>query len=197
MPFTVYLDQLRLENPTIYSLYRRVIQIQKCENNMERYYCVSLGVIMATAIAAVVTIAAIQYYNIAYGFVIPGIGIIDRQGAPIATAITKGGQLSLEDPDAPIATSGDNVYIAWPSNKTGNWEIMFIASTDGGKTFGEKINVSNSTGTDSVNQEIAAAGNNLYISWWEVQKNGTREPVFIASDDNGKTFGEKIMLSTK
>jgi hypothetical protein len=45
------------------------------------------------------------------------------------------------------------------------------------KTFGEKTNVSNSTGTDSVNQEISAAGNNLYISWWEVQKNGTMEPV--------------------
>ena len=74
---------------------------------------------------------------------------------------------------------------------------MFKASTDGGKTFGNKINVSNSAGTDSVNQEIAAAGNNLYISWWEVQKNGTREPVFIASNDNGKTFGDKVMLSAK
>jgi hypothetical protein len=167
---------------------------------MERYYSTSLGVIMATLLAAaVITIATIHYYNnIAYGFVILGIGHTDRQGARIATSkITKGGQLPLEDPDAPMATSGDNVYVAWPSNKTGNWEIMFKASTDNGKTFGEKINVSNSTGTDSVNQELSAAGNNVYVTWWEVQKNGTREPVFIASNDNGKTFGEKIMLSTK
>jgi hypothetical protein len=30
---------------------------------------------------------------------------------------------------APIATSGDNVYIAWWTNKTGNDEVMFRAST--------------------------------------------------------------------
>jgi hypothetical protein len=147
---------------------------------MERYYSTSLGVIMATVLAAVITIATIHYYNnIAYGFVILGIGHTDRQGARIATSkITKSGQLPLEDPDAPIATSGDNVYVAWPSNKTGNWEIMLKASTDGAKTFGEKINVSNSTGTDSVNQEIDAAGNNLYISWWEVQKWYKRSSVY-------------------
>ncbi len=162
---------------------------------MKRCYPTSLEVILATFLVAVVTIAAI-HYNMAYGFVIPGIGRVDRQSVPAATAITKGSQLSLEDPDAPIVTSGDNVYLAWPSNKTGNWDIMFKASNDGGKTFGEKINVSNSTGTDSVNQEIAAAGNNVYVSWWEVQKNGTREPVFISSNDGGKTFGEKIMLSS-
>jgi hypothetical protein len=46
---------------------------------------------------------------------------------------------------APIATSGDNVYIAWWTNKTGNNEVMFRASSDGGKTFGDKINLSNST----------------------------------------------------
>jgi hypothetical protein len=47
---------------------------------------------------------------------------------------------------APMATSGDNnVYIAWWSNKTGNDEVMFKASADNGKTFGDKMNLSNST----------------------------------------------------
>jgi hypothetical protein len=46
---------------------------------------------------------------------------------------------------APIATSGNNTYIAWWDNKTGNDEVMFRASTDGGKTFWDKINLSNST----------------------------------------------------
>ena len=36
---------------------------------------------------------------------------------------------------APIATSGDNIYIAWWTNKTGNNEVMFRASTDGGVTL--------------------------------------------------------------
>ena len=52
--------------------------------------------------------------------------------------------------EVPIATSGNNVYVVWPSNKTtSDFEVMFKASTDGGKIFGEKINLSNSTGIDS------------------------------------------------
>jgi len=97
---------------------------------------------------------------------------------------------------APIATSGDNVYIAWPSNKTGNDEVMFKASTDSGKTFGNKMNLSNSPKSESQDVQIAAAGNNVYVTWWE--RNQTmNEPILRVSNDNGKTFGEKIMLSAK
>jgi len=99
---------------------------------------------------------------------------------------------------APLATSGDkNVYVAWPSNKTGNnEEVMFKASTDGGKTFSDKMNLSNSPKSDSQDVQIAAAGSNVYVTWWE--RNQTmNEPVFRASNDNGKTFGQEIMLSEK
>jgi hypothetical protein len=98
---------------------------------------------------------------------------------------------------APIATSGDNnVYIAWWSNKTGNDEVMFKSSADGGKTFGNKMNLSNTPNSESQDAEIAAAGNNVYVSWWE--RNQTmNEPVLRVSNDNGKTFGEKMMLSAK
>ena len=61
--------------------------------------------------------------------------------------------------NAPIATSGDNIYITWSTNKTGtNNEVMFRASTDGGKTFGDKINLSNSTKADSQDTQIDASG---------------------------------------
>ena len=97
---------------------------------------------------------------------------------------------------APIATSGDNnVYIVWWSNKTGNDEVMFKASTDGGKTFVDKMNLSNSTNSESQDAQIAAAGNNVYVTWWE--RNQTmNEPVMKSSNDNGKTFGELIKLSS-
>ncbi len=45
---------------------------------------------------------------------------------------------------APTVVSGDNIYIAWWTNNTaenGNEEVMFRASTDGGATFGDKINL--------------------------------------------------------
>jgi hypothetical protein len=65
---------------------------------------------------------------------------------------------------APVTTSGENVYIAWWSNKTGNDEVMFKASTDGDKTFGDKMNLSNSSKTESVDVQIAASGDHVYVT---------------------------------
>jgi hypothetical protein len=120
---------------------------------------------------------------------------IDRVGVG-ADVTAGGGTASLVELEksartsAPVATSGDNVYVSWPSDKTGDFEIMFRVSTDNAKTFGPKVNLSDSTGVISVDEKMAASGNKVYVRWWEEQKNGTREPMFIASDDNGKTFGE-------
>ena len=98
---------------------------------------------------------------------------------------------------APIATSGDNnVYVAWWSNKTGNDEVMFKASTDGGKTFGDKMNLSNSPTSESQDAQIAASGSNVYVTWWE-RNQTSNEPVLRVSNDNGKRFGPTIMLSAK
>ena len=106
---------------------------------------------------------------------------------------------NVEEDFVPIATSGNNyVYLVWPSNKTtSDFEIMFKASTDGGKTFGPKINLSNSIGIDSERPRIAASGNSVYVTWWERANQTMNEPVMRVSNDSGKTFGEKIMLSTK
>lgn len=95
---------------------------------------------------------------------------------------------------APIATSGDNTYIAWWTNRTGNDEVMFRASTDGGATFDDKINLSNSTGSDSQDVEIAAGGDNVILTWWE-RNQTTEEPLARISTDNGATFGPLLKLA--
>ncbi|HVD36103.1 MAG TPA: hypothetical protein VNB68_01725, partial [Nitrososphaeraceae archaeon] len=87
---------------------------------------------------------------------------------------------------APIATSGDNVYIAWWTNKTGNNEVMFRASSDGGKTFGDKINLSNSTKSESQDAHIDASGDRVFVTWWD--RNATsEEPLLRTSTDKGAT----------
>lgn len=88
------------------------------------------------------------------------------------------------------AVSDDNKYVIWFSNKTGDWEALFGASNDGGDTFADKINLSNSTGSDSVDVELAAAGEKEVASWWET----TDEPVTRISIDNGVTFGPLLRL---
>jgi hypothetical protein len=71
---------------------------------------------------------------------------------------------------------------------------MFRSSTDGEKTFGNKINLSNTTNAESVDANITADENNVYISWWE--RNATAyEPVMKVIHDNSKAFGQMIDLS--
>ncbi len=96
---------------------------------------------------------------------------------------------------APMATSGSNVYVVWPSNATGHLEILFRASIDNGQTFADKINLSNTPNVDSIDPEIATSGNHVYISWWEDYGNGTRVPFLKASNDDGQTFGSVLSLS--
>jgi hypothetical protein len=95
---------------------------------------------------------------------------------------------------APIVISGNNVYIAWWTNTTGNNEVMFRASTDGGKTFGNKINLSTSKDSSS-NVDIAASGNNVYVTWWETNET-LNAAVLKVSNDNGKTFGPTLELDS-
>jgi hypothetical protein len=48
--------------------------------------------------------------------------------------------------------------------------------------------------SESVDANIVTVGNNVYIIWWE--RNTTAyEPVMKVSYDNGKTFGQLIVLS--
>ena len=96
---------------------------------------------------------------------------------------------------APMATSGTNVYVVWLSNVTGHFEILFRVSSDNGQTFVDKVNLSNTPNVDSIDPQIAASGNDVYISWWEDYGNGTRVPFFKASNDNGRTFESVLSLS--
>jgi hypothetical protein len=93
-----------------------------------------------------------------------------------------------------IATSSENIYIVWWSNKTGDNEVMFRSSIDGGQTFGDKINLSNTTGTESIDAEIATSGDSVFVTWWE-QNQTANDPVMKISNDNGKTFGPLLRLA--
>jgi hypothetical protein len=63
----------------------------------------------------------------------------------------------------PIAASGKNMYVTWWTDQ--KKEVMFRASTDGGKTFSDKINLSNTPHSNSAHATIAASGNNVYVSF--------------------------------
>ena len=71
-------------------------------------------------------------------------------------------------PQAPVVVSGDNIYVAWWNGTAGQrdnqTDVMFRASSDGGVTFGDKINLSNTTDTDSWRVEIAGEDETVAVT---------------------------------
>ena len=92
-----------------------------------------------------------------------------------------------------IAASGNNVYVTWHDNSTGNFDIFFRASNNNSTSFGTQINLSNNTGF-SLNPQIAASGNNVYVTWHD-DTPGNIDIFFRASNNNGTSFGTPINLS--
>jgi hypothetical protein len=136
-----------------------------------------LATIIVLAAAGPTTIIGIDNRS-ADAFVIPGLG-------------------GRTDSKAPVVVSGDNIYIAWWTNNTenGNEEVMFRASNDGGATFGDKVNLSNTVDADSWRVEIAGEGADVVVSWWETNQTSDT-PVARVSTDGGATFGPMLRLTT-
>ena len=110
--------------------------------------------------------------------------------------VQKGGIKGVELRSVPIAVSGNNLYMAWPNNDTGHWNVFLAKSTDGGKTLKTMmISAPNKGNTIDLNTEISASGSNVYVTWW-TNKTGILMPVFSVSNDNGDTFAKAITLNS-
>jgi len=97
---------------------------------------------------------------------------------------------------APIATSGNNVFIAWANNDTGHWNVFVAKSTDAGKTLKTMmISAPNKGSIVNHDTQISASGSNVYVTWW-TNKTGTEMPLFRTSNDKGATFGKTIVLNS-
>jgi len=89
--------------------------------------------------------------------------------------------------------SKNDLYIAWDDNTTGNYEVYFVKSTDGGNSFGKVVNISNNLGL-SGRPSIAAYNGNVYVVWHD-NSTSNYEVYFAKSTDGGNSFGKSINLS--
>jgi hypothetical protein len=117
-------------------------------------------------------------------------------GTTLIAATTLGEAFAPTSRRAPTSVTGENVYVAWWTTNTfnNNDEVNFRASTDGGSTFGDKINLSNTTESGSSNVEIDSEGDSVVVTWWETNQT-SETPVMRVSNDNGATFGPLIRLA--
>ena len=86
-----------------------------------------------------------------------------------------------------IAASGNNVHVVWTDETSGNPEILYRRSIDGGNSFPNVIkNLSGNTGTSTISA-ISLSGNNVYVVWTD-DTIGNFEIIYRTSSDNGATF---------
>src|SRR5688572_18425878 len=101
-----------------------------------------------------------------------------------------------------IAASGNNTYVVWQDDNFGegvsydrkNYDILFARSVDGGKSFQNITNLSNSTAI-SERPTIVAYDNNVYVIWVENGLN-ERNILFRKSTDGGNTFDQTIHMGS-
>jgi len=92
-----------------------------------------------------------------------------------------------------IASVGNHVYVIWVDDSSGQREVMFSKSLDSGKTFSNRIVVSqNSLGP--YHAELAAKGQNVYIVWNSFGMETSNVILLAKSNDEGKNFGELIEI---
>ena len=136
--------------------------------------------------------------------IVCGIAVIALAMIGTTTTMTYLASYAVEKPPKPsralpalIATSDENVYVVWGNNDTANnnSEVMFRASIDGGQTYADKVNLSNSAGSNSTDFDVEATIDNVIVSWWETNQTSS-EPVIVFSGDRGATFGPILRLAS-
>ncbi len=92
-----------------------------------------------------------------------------------------------------LGSSGNNTYIAWQDDISGNNDISFRSSVDGGDNFSESINISNNSG-DSRFPKVASIENQVYVVWHD-NSTGNFETYYTKSNDGGNTFTNPTILT--
>jgi hypothetical protein len=111
-------------------------------------------------------------------------------------ALAEEENVMVEAADKVSAASGNNRFVAWYDNTSGNYEILFRRSTDSGATWKPTVNLSTNPGPSYIPQ-IAVSGANVYVVWSQETTNNTLADVYVrVSTDNGATWGAKVKVST-
>ncbi len=82
-----------------------------------------------------------------------------------------------------IAVSGSYVHTTFTDNRSGNFDVYYKRSIDGGATFEADMQLTFDT-LNSHNSAIAVSGSNVYIVWYD-SRDGNTELYYKLSNDNG------------
>jgi hypothetical protein len=150
------------------------------ESTIMKILAVFLGAILLSAIIVVTATNA------------PGNASAEERDERLASASSDAGA----DPGQVVVASGNNRFVTWVDFTSGNGDIFFRRSVDGGATWQPVVNLSNNAGTSS-SSKIAAEGTNVYVVWSQENPAGTQDHVYFRrSVDDGLAWGPQVKISS-
>lgn len=93
-----------------------------------------------------------------------------------------------------LARSGQNLFIAFQSERDGNTENFFKRSTDNGATWEPDVQLTDDPSLRQV-PAIAAANSNIHIVWQDYRSSLLPEIYYKRSTDNGTTWDVDLRLT--
>jgi hypothetical protein len=133
------------------------------------------------------------------GAIVVPMGPVDAQGVTLDPAEIIVGTQNFDAEDPNLVTSGRNVYILWhesseltPVGDPAVHEVWLSRSSNRGRDFDPRVNVSRSELLTSEQEVIALSERNVYVVWVE----DNSDIWFARSLDRGHSFEPPIKIST-
>jgi len=89
----------------------------------------------------------------------------------------------------------DYRYLTWSAGEDEDRYVLFARSTDGGKTYSSPVSLSGNIHSDVFNPAVASSGNDVYVVWQGLSKNGNQDIFLRKSTDYGSSFGKAENIS--
>ena len=95
-----------------------------------------------------------------------------------------------------LKASKNNVYVTWEDKQSGQWQLLFRKSQDGGETFSKLLNLSDTTGNVHLH-DLSTSGSNVFVVWAANENDSsTNKDIFFRRSVNfGNSFDKTINLS--
>jgi len=95
-----------------------------------------------------------------------------------------------------LKASKNNVYITWEDKQSGQWQLLYRKSQDGGETFSNLRNLSDTTGNVHLH-DLSISRENVFVVWAANENvSSTNKDIFFRRSVNfGNSFDETINLS--